>query len=49
MSKISKHDLLLKYKDRDDFIFNQVLNIVEYPFNEIVTKKNKEKTNFYEI
>ncbi|SCM20382.1 protein kinase, putative [Plasmodium chabaudi adami] len=35
MSKISKHDLLLKYKDRDDFIFNQVLNIVEYPFNEI--------------
>ncbi|CXI35065.1 protein kinase, putative [Plasmodium berghei] len=35
MNKISKHDLLLKYKDKDDFIFNQLLNIVEYPFNEI--------------
>ncbi|EUD72097.1 hypothetical protein YYG_02798 [Plasmodium vinckei petteri] len=35
MIKINKHDLLLKYKDKDDFIFNQLLNIVEYPFNEI--------------
>ncbi|KEG01873.1 hypothetical protein YYE_03392 [Plasmodium vinckei vinckei] len=35
MTKISKHNLLLKYKDKDDFIYSQLLNILEYPFNEI--------------
>ncbi|CRG96807.1 protein kinase, putative [Plasmodium gallinaceum] len=41
MKTISKEDYFFKYKEKDDFIYNQLYNILTYhPFNEILEYEN---------